>query len=154
MGLIRSYILSVIAASIICAISVRLAGARAPVIKLVASLFLAFTVMRPIVDVDLSGLIASIPSAYSALTASASDWETIGTQALHNGIQAQTEAYILREATLLGAQIDVEVELSEDDIPVPEAITIYGNVSPYQKAKLTHTLISGLGIGKEALIWS
>ena len=154
MDLIKSYIFSVVASSMIAALSFRLAGTKAPVIKLIASLFLAFTVIRPIADIDPSDLISSIPRTISNVTASNNDWGTAGAQALREGIQAQTEAYILREADLLGAHIDVEVRLSEDEIPVPEAIMIHGSVSPYERSKLTQILSSELGIGKEAVKWS
>ena len=154
MGLIKSYIFSVVAASMICALLVRLAGTKAPVIKLIASLFLAFTFMRPIAGADLSGLISSIPNAFSNIATANNDWGMTGAQALRKGIQAQTEAYILREADLLGAHIEVEARISEDEIPVPEAITIRGSVSPYERSKLTHILTSELGIRKEDIDWS
>ena len=154
MELIRSYILTVFATALLCAVTIHLAGERTPAVRLIASLFLTFCVLQPMAGTDLSSLIRSVQETLYPLTEMDAHWDTAGTQALRDGIQERTEAYILMEAKSLGAQISAEVSLSDDEIPVHDKVTIIGQLSPYQKTKLFRSLTAELGIAEEAVTWS
>jgi hypothetical protein len=51
------------------------------------------------------------------------------------------------------ADIQVEVTVSTDALPIPVGVRIIGNVSPYVRTKLQQTLAEDLGIAKENQVW-
>ena len=75
-------------------------------------------------------------------------------EAIAAGIKSRTQAYILDKAMALELQLQVEVVLSEDEIPVPEEVRLAGKASPYAKARLQQIIKEDLGIDKEHLIWT
>ena len=156
MEALRSYILSVVAGAVVCGIVVKLLGEKGTqgaVAKLMAGLFLTFTVIRPIADIRLSK-IGDILDIYSSdAMAAVEAGSQISKDGLTQSIKTQTEAYILDKAKALGLAVQVTVTLSEDEIPVPVGVTISGAVSPYAKGRLAELLSNELGIEKEAQKW-
>ncbi len=157
MEAIRSYVIRVVAAAIICAVLTGLLGKKgtaAAVGRLLAGVFLSITVISPLTDLRLSELTGYV----GALSLDADDAVQAGSasayDALAEGIKARSEAYILDKAAELNVAIEVEVRLTADDPPVPCAVTIKGKVSPFAKAKLSRMLSDDLGIAKEAQQWS
>ena len=69
-------------------------------------------------------------------------------------IKERTQSYILDKAQSLNAVLDVEVTLSDDEIPVPVKVCITGKVSPYARGRLENLIIEDLGIEKENQIWT
>ena len=154
---IRSYLLSLLAAAMICAIVNRLIGDKgvsAVLTKLITGLFLAFMLVRPVVDLDLTGL-ADITIRYetNALRA-VEEGENRTRNALTQFITQQTQAYILDKAQALDADLKVEVTLSDDDIPVPVKVRLSGKASPYAKGRLQAIISEDLGIVKENQVWT
>ena len=142
---IKTYLLGVMGAAVICGIVIRMIGEKGTqgaMTKLIAGLFLAFTVIRPVANIRLDGL-SDFTAAYSA----AGD-------ALAASIKAQTEAYILDKAAALQVELEVDVTLSDGDIPTPSAVLLSGKVSPYAKARLQKMITDDLGIDKERQTWT
>ncbi len=156
MGGLRSYLLGVICAAIVCGLVIRFLGdkgSHGTMVKLIAGVFMAFTVIRPIADIRLGDL-TDITDIYSAdARAAVAEGEKTSRQALAAGIKAQCEAYILDKAEAMGLKLTAEVELSQDDLPVPIAVRISGQASPYKKTQLRQLITDGLGIEKEHQIW-
>ena len=150
------YILSVTAAAILLSILRTIHGKKATnaaLVKLVGGLFLTFTVIVPVVDVD-TGSIFSISmdlteqgSAIAACAAADSSKQLQGI------IKQRCEAYILDKALTLQAELQVEVMLSQDEIPVPTSVRLQGSVSPYAKNALQQWLQDDMAIPKEHQIW-
>ena len=102
------------------------------------------------VQVLVSGSHILQPQAQEAATAG----EQQAKSALRESIKQRTEAYILDKAKTLAAQVAVEVTLSNEAIPVPIAVRISGNISPYARMQLQTILQEELGIPKEAQAWT
>ena len=66
-------------------------------------------------------------------------------------IKQRTQAYILDKAQALNTVLEVEVTLSDDDIPVPLKVRLKGKISPYAKGRLQATIAEDLGIEKVAI---
>lgn len=153
----KEYLTGIIAAAMICAIVVRFAGNKGTggvLIKLIAGLFLAFTIIVPIAGVDLRDLVDftvdfSEEGKLAALEGQEASRETIAA-----GIKTASEAYILDKAAALDAVLKVEVTLSKEDIPHPESVHLSGNVSPFAKSTLQDLISRELGIDKENQIWT
>ena len=68
-------------------------------------------------------------------------------------IKDRTEAYILDKALTLQAHLQVEVMLSQDEVPVPTSVRLQGSVSPYARNVLQQWLQDDMAIPKEHQIW-
>lgn len=152
----KQYLLSVVAAAIICGIVTKLLGKKGTqgaVGRLVAGLFLAFTVIAPLRSVHIGDL-SSVTKVYSSEAGMAvEEGKKQTAQALQAGIKEGCEAYILDKAQSLNVELEVVVTLSDEDIPTPISIQLSGNVSPYAKIKLIDIITKDLGIPKEAQKW-
>lgn len=154
---IRIYLLGVVAAAIICGIVTRLLGEKGTqgaMAKLIAGLFLAFTVLRPVANIHLDDL-ADHSSVYSeAGERAALEGKLISKEILAASIKGKTEAYILDKAAALNLKLEVDVTMSSDDFPVPMKVLLSGKASPYAKAQLQTVIARDLGINKENQIWT
>ena len=68
-------------------------------------------------------------------------------------IKDRTEAYILDKAASMGLSLRVEVILSEEEIPKPITVKLWGTVPPYTKTRLRNWMEDTLGIGEEDQLW-
>ena len=154
---IRTYLLSVVAAAVICGIVTRLVGKKGTqgaVIKMITGIFLTFTLIRPITDISLDSIGDWSSEYHHAALQAAAAGESRTKEALASGIKSRCEAYILDKADKLNASVIVEVTLTDDDIPVPSAVRIIGKLSPYARSQLQDILSEELGINKENQIWT
>ena len=157
MAALGRYIFSVTTAAIIFSISQTLLGKNhgaAVLVRLIGGLFLIFTVISPVFKVEI-GTLLEIPMVYSseAETIAASSQRTAQNQ-LREIIKAQSETYILVKAMSYQSPMDVEVILSQEDMPVPSAVTLKGNVSPYIKSVLSAWIQEEMGIPRENQQWT
>ncbi len=154
---IRQYLLSIITAAMICGIISVLfqekKGSYAKIIKLISGIFLMFTVISPLGNVELTGFGDYTDTLKEIAEESVEEGVTAAAEERNAIIKQQTEAYILEKATSLGAQITVEVHLSDDSIPYPNAAVITGSVSPYDKAALVSYISTNLNIPEDSQIW-
>lgn len=153
---VREYFLSVTAAAVICACIRSLVGEKGPaagVVKLICGLFLAFTVIRPVADIEIEDLTLFTADITEDAQAAVSEGEEFLRESIAGIIKTETEAYILDKAKALSAELQVEVRVSDDPQPVPEEVRITGSVSPYVKAQLQSIIADDLGIPKEDQVW-
>lgn len=156
METIRTYLLSVVSAAIICALVMGIVGnksSHSTVVKLLTGLFLSITVISPLTDLtigDMTGYFSGLQAYASNLT---SEGLMIANTATASIIIDQTEAYILDKATSLGADLDVKVSLTNDAPPVPKSVIISGTIAPYTKKQLEEIIANDLAIPKEKQSW-
>ena len=154
MSLLANYVLSVIAASVIVAIICTLLGDQGGVrsiIKLVCGLFLTFVVINPLIKLDFSRINDYLDSFTLEGLEAASVGENMAREGERDIIISRVQAYILDKADSFGAQLNVEVVLDQDNIPV--SVELNGNISPYAKAQMADILVRDLGITKEHQLW-
>lgn len=154
MEALRQYIVSVVAAAILCAVvgGVLKKGTTGNILRLVCGIFLLFTILEPISSAnpeDFGKVL--LPTRADAVQA-AQLGEDAAREAMAQIITEQTRTYILEEAQALGVALEVEVVLDEDNIPT--AVTLLGDVSPSERRKLQSTIALDLGIPKENQQWS
>lgn len=154
---IKTYLLGIIAAALVCAFVTRVAkdkGAAGAAVKLITGLFLVFTVISPVAGLSLSDIDIFTMDFSDQAALIAAEGEQFSLDAMAAVIKTRTEAYILDKALALKLQLQVEVVLSEDDIPVPESVRISGIASPYARARLQQIIEDDLHIDKERQIWT
>lgn len=154
---IREYILSVTCAAVLCAVLgsfFEKKGTVGTLLKLISGLFLAFTVIRPVLKVDLTDLTSILQAYTEDAEAAAAMGEIYAREELSAVIKSEAESYILDKASSLGAELTANVTLSDDDIPLPAAVTLAGDISPYAKTVLSAQIEENLGIPKEDQQWT
>lgn len=153
---LAQYILHVTSAALICAIvlSVTKKGPSGEMIRLLCGVILTFTALQPLTGLDLQVLATSSAQFQRGGEAAAASGKAWARSAAADIIKGECEAYILDKAAALRAEVEVEIELSQDAVPVPIRAEIRGNLSPYHRLVLSDVLQEELGIAKEDQRWS
>lgn len=145
----KSYLLRLICAAIVCALVRAMAGEGQGLRKLACGAFLVLTAlsipMKPeLPDLDLNNIFREAETAVREGTAQAeSSRGAIIKEAL--------EAYIWNKAAALELAVTVRVELQEDESPGSVVLTGHGPARA--RRELTQTLIRELGLGEEDVVW-
>ena len=152
---IREYILSVTVAAIVCAIIRGLLakkGTPASMGKLLTGIFMTLTILNPLVELTPGRIGEFAGGLDQQADAAVNEGEKIAANALLEDITERMRTYILEKADTLGANIQVELQMSNAIYPTPQRVTIRGDVSPYAKMRLKQVL-QELGIAEEDQIW-
>lgn len=121
-------------------------------ISLLCGLLLTFTLVSPVLDLELPSL-DSIVIPFSEDAAAISGRGEAQTQdAIAAIIQQEMEAYIHSRAEALGAEVQAQVSLNE--ALLPKSVQLDGTVSTALRMQLSEILESELGIPKEQQIWT
>lgn len=151
------YILSIGLAALLTAIIGEFSDEKSStgtVIRMVCGLFLAFTVINPITDLNF-GILDAFSEQFSPDTTSAvSAGTAMAEESLQELIKQKTEAYILDKARSLGCVLDAEVNVGEGSAPVPVSVRIVGEVPDNVRNELEQVLNQELGISKENQQWT
>ena len=153
---ISNYILSVVAAAILCACISLFPGKESGSRKMITAIcgaFLVFVMIAPLKNFDFSFYSDYFSEINDLVQDAVSDGKNSANDSLSAIITEETESYILDKAATLGADITVEITLDSSIPPIPSRITIKGAVSPYVKQMLTQYITQQLGIPKEAQTW-
>ena len=156
MSFLGKYLLSILACALICGIAMELVGKKggnAALIRMLCGVFMLLSVVSPLLDIrigPLTDLTGEIREEAERIT---QDGKNLAQDQYRAVITQRTQAYILDKAVSLGAEIEVDVSLSEDDHFAPKSVTIRGRVSPYARGLLSDWLESALGIHSEEQTW-
>ena len=156
MAALSKYILSVICAAFVVGIFSSFfdkKGSTGMLLKLMGGLFLTFTMISPVVNLDFSNIWDFLEECTLKGENAAAWGEAMAEEEYRTIIRERTEAYILDKADALGVTLSVEVTLSDDDVLVPEEAALRGKVSPYAKQQLQQMMETELGIAKENQLW-
>ena len=152
---LRQYILSVVAAALVCSLvsCVMPQGKARQLLRLLCGAVLTTVVLGPLMGIDnipLSDFLEQweVDAAYYT-----DQGEQMTQDALAESIKGQTEAYILDKAAELHAAIQVEIRVSAGQPPLPVEATIRGTASPYARRQIESIIEKDLGIPKEDLQW-
>ena len=153
---LRSYILSIVASSIICAcvqVLIGKKGTSAKLIRMVCGIYMAIVFVTPLHKIDFSIYTDYFSGIMHQAEDAVSEGQNIAQQKRKEIIIRQTQSYILDKASSFGVDVEVAVTVSDDATQAPNAITIKGAVSPYVKKMLTNYIEEQIGIPKEAQTW-
>lgn len=156
MKALSAYILSVTAAAILLGILQSLTDKKTSIsalIRLIGGIFLAFTVIAPIADIEFD-LLFDIPLSFTQDGTSITiQGYNESQQQLRNSIKQQCEAYILDKTMSYQTSLEIDVVLNDADLPVPVSAQLRGDISPYAKKALQSMLANDIGISEENQIW-
>ncbi len=154
MQAVAQYILSVSAATFVCALVLRLlpkSGTTGSIGKMLTGLFLAMSILSPLTKLQI-GELQDFTDGFSHEAQSAvSVGQLEAKEEMKRIIKLKTEAYILDKAQAMDLKLDVQVRLN--DTMTPDTVFLRGDASPYAKSYLQRILLQDLGIAKENQIW-
>ena len=153
---IRDYVLHVTATALICAVIFHLSrgsGSIKMIIKLLCGIILACSIIQPIKHVDFLVMEEFVWEFKEEADRAVNDGKNASAAAWAESITQGTEAYILEEAKAMNANLIVEVELSEEEVPMPACVTLVGQVAPYTRSVLADMIEQNLNIPRERQIW-
>ena len=153
MDSIRTYLLSILSAALLCAILTSLTGKKGSVSKfmqLLCGLFMTICALGPVMELRLDRYNLYIAELNAQADAIAAEGSQMVSDAMEELIIQDTKAYILDKAASMGAELEVTVELNSS---VPASVVLKGAVSPAVKTRLTSWIANNLGIPAEAQKW-
>ena len=155
---IKSYVITVIVAGIICGICVVLTGKNkttGSIVKMICGIFMALTMIAPLVKVRLDDLGSYFESIKMDGESVAQAGKLQAATELSAVIKNELETYILDKAESMGLDLQVSVVLDgSTDPPVPVGVTLEGPVSAYHKRVLTRYISQYLGITEAQQTWN
>ena len=157
MAALGRYIFSVATAAILFSIIQTMLESKhgsAILVRLIGGIFLTFTVIAPISELDFHSIFEMHLEFASSGSAIAENGISITENHFREIIKDECESYILDKAMSYQSPMDVEVILSQEDMPVPSAVTLKGNVSPYIKSVLSAWIQEEMGIPRENQQWT
>ena len=153
---LREYVLSVSAAAILCGILCCVCGEKsgsAPVLRMLCGLIVVLAAVRPLVTLRVDQLAYGLDILREDAALQAQEGVDYASQAMAQLIKEKTAAYILDKAAGFGVMLQVEVEVTQDQIPIPVGLTITGPVSAYVREQLKTYIEMDLGIPRENQRW-
>ena len=156
MEAVRGYLLSVICAAVLGSVLASILPGKsgiAGLVRFAAGVYLTVTILQPILRFDFSSLEDFLQVTAADYAAPSAEGERLADAAMEERIRSSTTSYILDKVISFGAQADVQVELTGDDIPVPRAVIISGNIPADIRSQLEVFLATELGIERENQQW-
>lgn len=157
MNSVGAYILRLTAAAVICGLISGIVGTKgtlSSVVKLITGLFLCFSVISPFLKMNVTSFTGYLEDLQVSGDEIVAEGEIEAKKELETIIKSKTEAYILDKAASYGAEVAVEVSVDTSQMPVPDAVRVSGQISPYGKKQLQQIIANDLGIALEAQIWT
>lgn len=150
------YILSVGVASLLAGIIAEFSDSKSAtgmITRMVCGLFLAFTVINPLTNLNFGILESFSQDTVINTQPVISAGTTLAEESMAQLIKQETEAYILDKAQSLGCVLEAEVTVVEGQYPIPESVRICGTISNQNRRQLEDFLERELGISKENQQW-
>lgn len=154
MDTIYRYFLCVICTVVLCGILRGLfSSGNDPLIKFVTGLAVTVVVLSPLLNEKRIDLRISLDDVLSDSQIAVENGVLAAKETSAEFIKEKSEAYVLNKASEFGAQIDVNVTLSDTDLPTPSHIAVSGLISPYAKMRLREYIRDELGIDEDDQEW-
>ena len=155
MGAVREYLLRLVAVCMLAALAAVLvhSSPASRIVRLIGGVLVLLVAVSPLLSIDTQQLSRNLERicAEHSFDTSAVEENTHAALALH--IKRTPETYIESKAASLGAAIQAKVEVSDDEQPVPERVTIIGTLTAEQTLVLRQYLTESLGIAPEKQEW-
>ena len=153
---LKSYLLRLTGAAMLCGAAMSFLGkqtASGKLVKVLISAFMALTLLQPLSQIRIGNLTDRIHHFQEEGEQVAAVGTDKAAGAWVEGIKTAAESYILDKAKRYGAELQVEIFVSAGAVPSLSAVRISGQISPYGKNMLTELIQNDLGIAEEDQIW-
>ncbi len=156
MGSVREYLLAIVAVCMLCVISQQFIKKESmgKITAFVGGLLILLVVAQPLLSLDFEELSNYLYEAAQELEIDTGVIESASDSALAEYIKKTTEAYIEDKARAMGATVQAEVKLTQEEYPVPKSVRLTGTMNMTQQAELSTYLSRDLGIPLEEQEWN
>lgn len=147
----KGYVLEILTVAFSCRILLQLLPKK-ELTELVCGVLLTVVLLQPFTRLrpeDFPDIRQYLPESPESLLAAGTE---AAEAAKSTYISDRYEAYILDKAKAMGADIQPEVQIDEDWLPV--SVRIQGSMDPQIQKQLEHILIRDMGITKENQQWT
>ena len=154
---VRGYLLGITVVALCCGILSAVLGKKgltSGTVKFLCGIVMLLAVVGPLLNLQIGNLQGSFKGFSQEADAVTAFGRETALKEYAGIIKERTAAYILDKAESLGAELTVEVTLSDDEPMVPCAVKLSGAISPYAKKVLSNTIANDLGIQVEEQIWT
>lgn len=150
-----AYIVRVISASLICYIALSLVpeGSGHKALKSMCGLVFLLVLTEPIWHIFEYSDLLDFSSLYEDAETSAAMGEAAARRDFETEIIERSAAYIQDKANKLNMEVQVDIELSTEDIPLPESVILTGAWEDLARATLSEIITEDLGIPEENQRW-
>ena len=147
------YIAQAVAAALLCGIIVSMTkhSSGGSIVRMLCGVFMTIVLIQPLAGTNVSFLESILPDITGDAEAVASEGAAAAKDIRREYIKQRVQAYILSRAKTMEADIQANVSLDEDCVPV--SVSIAGRISPLSRSRLTQIIASELGIPKERQEW-
>lgn len=147
------YIAQAVAAALLCGIIVSMTkhSSGGSIVRMLCGVFMTIVLIRPLAGTNVSFLESILPDITGDAEAVASEGAAAAEDIRREYIKQRVQAYILSRAKTMEADIQANVSLDEDCVPV--SVSIAGRISPLSRSRLIQIIASELGIPKERQEW-
>lgn len=155
MEAVRSYLVAIVAACMISVLaSVLMRGSPLhKVVQLVGGILILLVAVSPLLSLDTEQLATRLEEFCASVEPDTAGMRQDVQSELARHIKQTCETYIEEKAAELGATVQAEVTLTQEEFPVPCGVTILGTLSPEQITALTDYLTNSLNIPSEQQEW-
>lgn len=122
-------------------------------IHLLGGIYITVVIVGGIRQLDYNKLMEQLDITYTGASEYALEGKNQARSAMEQIIKQNCEAYILDVAEQMDVTVTVDVFFSDEEVPVPEKIMVYGSVSPYAKTKLSAIITEDLGLDRGSQVW-
>lgn len=157
MGAVRSWLLTVIAASLICALADALMpkGAVKRVGRLVCGLVLASAILSPLAGLDVESGQSWLERHLASVEFQRAELEEEVNGQMKVIIEQEYAAYIVDKAAQLGAACSARTECRRDGgLYLPQRVEVTGAVPPPLQSELVQIIVRDLGVPEEQIDFS
>ena len=152
---IREYLIAVVAVCMICVLALQMVQKESmrKIIRFVGGILILLVVATPLLSFKAEDLSRLLEEAGGQLDIDPQQISQTAEEALAQHIKKTTETYIEEKALELGATVQAEVVLTQEEYPVPYAVTIVGTVNISQQEELSLYMSRDLGIDFQQQEW-
>lgn len=154
---LKQYLLTVICASAVCAIIVAISeknGTQTSVIKLLCAIYISITAVSPWLEIKLHDLTSYFGTIHTEAASIVDTNILLSEDKTKTLIKERIQEYIYDKAATLGAEVHVDVVLSDTKPYPPETIKLTGSMTPYNKQRLQKIISEELGIPEVNQKWN
>lgn len=150
------YIYNIIIAALMVSILLAITPTKsisASLIRIMVGIFLIMIVIAPATRLQIDDMLNNLSEIDTSSAAIIAEAERYSSARQGQVIKQSVESYILNIASGLGAEISVEIQLSDDFPCTPDSVRLTGPVSPLVKQRLSVVISQDLGIPEESQTW-
>lgn len=149
LDVIRQWLLGITCVALVLAIAESLTpeGAIRKVGRLTGGLVLLIAMIQPLLSLDEGALTRALTEYHFSMDSYSQDLEEENWNLMKDIIEERSSAYIQDKAESMGIDCQVLVEaVDEGDWPVPESVTVFGDLTEDQQARLTRAIETDFAI--------